>query len=75
MNIHRLAGFAVAVGAGGEHRVVVGLTAFHIRKETLVVQRHTLSCCPKVVHSHGHVVDGVVGGVPAEGNHITEAFV
>lgn len=70
----RLADFAVAV-ADGVHLVLVQLTTACVCEITHVVCGPALCHLSSVVFSCGHVVEGVVGGLPVEHNHIAGARV
>lgn len=70
----RLAEFAVA-GADGIHVVLVELTAACVGKVAGVVCRLALCHFAVVVLGRGHVVEGVVGGLPVEDNHVAGAVV
>lgn len=65
---------AVTTSADGVHGVRVGLTAAGITEETLVVSRPTLDHLAAVVHGLGHVVVGVVGGLPGKFDHVAAAL-
>lgn len=71
----RLADFTVAVRADGVHSVLVELTAARVSEVTRVVHRPALSHFASVVHRCGHIVEGVVGGLPAKDDHIAGAIV
>ncbi len=71
----RLALFAVTFGADGVHAVLVVLTTACIGEVTCVVWRPALSHFARVVHGCCHIVEGVVGGLPAEDDHAARAIV
>ena len=66
---------AVALRGHSVHSVRVELTAASVGEVTRVVQRPAFSHRAAVVLRRGHVVMGVVGGLPAEDDHVGGAFV
>lgn len=70
----RLADFAVTV-ADGVHVVLVELTTACICEVARVVWRPALCHFASVVLSRCHIVEGVVGGLPVEDDHIAGATV
>lgn len=64
----------VTFRADGVHRVHVELTTARISEVTHVFWRPALSHFASVVHSCGHIVEGVVGWLPAKDNHIAGAL-
>lgn len=70
-----MADFTVAPRADSVHTVPVVLAAARVSEDTPVVYCPTLSLCAGVVYGRGHVVEGVVGGLPAKDNHIAGALV
>lgn len=70
----RLGNFTVT-RADSIHRVLVKLTAACISKVTQVVWRPAFSHFASVIFSCGHIVKGVVGGLPLKDNHIAGAVV
>lgn len=69
----RKADFAVTFGADGVHSVRVQLTTACIREVTCVVCRPALGHLAGVVLSFGHIIEGVVGRLPAEDDHVAGA--
>lgn len=69
-----MADFAVTV-ADRVHFVLVQLTAACVCEITHVVCGPALGHLSRVVLSRGHIVEGVVGGLPVEHNHIAGARV
>lgn len=70
-----MADFTVTFRADGVHTVLVELTAACVCEVTHVVWCPALSLFARVVHSCGHIVEGVVGGLPAEDDHTAGAVV
>lgn len=70
----RLADFAVTV-ADSVHVVLVELTTACICEVACVVWRPALCHFASVVLSRCHVVEGVVGGLPVEDDHVAGATV
>lgn len=71
----RLADLGVTIRADGVHGVLVVLTAARISEVTRVVWRPALGHLASAVHSRCHIVEGVVGGLPAIDDHIAGAIV
>lgn len=70
----RLAELAVTV-ADGVHVVLVELTAACVGEVTYVVWGPALGHFACAVFSRRHIVEGVVGGLPVEDDHIAGAIV
>lgn len=68
------ADFAVT-RADGVHVVLVDLTTANINELTRVAFGPALSHYAIAVHRLGHIVEGVVGGLPAEGDQVAGALV
>lgn len=69
-----MAELAVAV-ADGVHVVLVELTAARVCEVTHVVRSPALGHFAGVVLGRRHVVEGVVGGLPVEDDHVAGAVV
>lgn len=69
-----LAELAVA-GADGIYVVLVELTAARVGEVAGAVCRPALCHFASVVLGRGHVVEGVVGGLPVKDNHVAGAVV